>query len=433
MAYVAGAEHDGGSAVPVYVGVGDDAGVEVLVVDAFEREVDVAGELEVGGEACLPGGWHLEVVAEDGGTCGHAGGAGSLDLLEEFGLRGYELYALAVVAGENLGGLSHTAVSDSTDEPYVRHASDKETRTSAEDNLTVADYIPIEAYAGAEGGVGIGHVVGAEAPLTHYDVRAGVGRCSGEGVVEVVVVFLVEVVVEAGVEGKFDAQTEAEFEAVADVEVVLCIPRELVCGHVCGEHGVVLAVAVCHTEHAGSSSEDAAPVAGSHLLGSGLVGIVSAGSLCKAVCSLVHLVLHTGNDVVLAEVHVHLIGHDEGLGLREVALREDVAGECPCGIVSLSVVHHHLDDGLVAVLGAAGLVLEGVGGTQGVLHALGQTAVQLACHTGEVEVAVVAAGEGAHAVVRAAAVGAVGAVVDVVALVYADGAAGAGSAGTLAA
>ena len=81
--------------------------------------------------------------------------------------------------------------------------------------------------------------------------------------------------------------------------------------HSGGEHSVVVSIAIRHAKHAWCSIEDACPIARRHLFGRGLIGIISGSRLRISVGSLVHLVLHARDDVVLAKVHVHLVGDDE--------------------------------------------------------------------------------------------------------------------------
>ena len=116
------------------------------------------------------------------------------------------------------------------------------------------------------------------------------------------------------------------------------------------------------------------------------------------------LKLETCKQIVLAQRHVHLVGNDGILRLRQVPVCEDVARKSPGGIMILTIVHHDLHHGSsIVVFRRTRLVLERIGATQGVVH-LSELGVQLGCDRGELIFCIVTAGERTHAVVGVATV-----------------------------
>ena len=94
--------------VPVDVGIGYDNGIQVLVEDAFDREVDVAWQLGIDGQRGLPRLRHAEILAQDCRAAGNGGLAGGIDLLEHLILTGGEAQVGCLLAVDDIRGLTHT-------------------------------------------------------------------------------------------------------------------------------------------------------------------------------------------------------------------------------------------------------------------------------------------------------------------------------------
>ena len=133
-------------AVPVDIAVGDHHGIEVLVVDALQGEVDVAGQLGIKGERSLPCLRHAQVLAQDGGTAGDGSRAGGPYLLQHIFLRSGKGRDGALGLRGDVRRLSHAGVTHGGDEPHERHAAHEQARTTTEYQVTVARDVPVEAY-----------------------------------------------------------------------------------------------------------------------------------------------------------------------------------------------------------------------------------------------------------------------------------------------
>ena len=170
MTHIAVTEVDRRSAVPVYIGIGHDNGIQVAVIDTLDGEVDVVRQLGIKCQRSLPSLRHAQIFAQDGGRTRDRGRAGSIDLLQHIALtHGETGQRSAVGLSSPIGGLTHTRVTDCGNEPYERHAAYEETCTSTEDVLTLTGGIPVETDTRREAKACIGHVVGTEMTATEID------------------------------------------------------------------------------------------------------------------------------------------------------------------------------------------------------------------------------------------------------------------------
>ena len=112
--------------------LGDSHGGDVLVVDAFNSGFDAARNLGVEGQAALPSLRHVEVLVHDGGRLrsGQIGGQVHVGIFS-IGVDVLILHAVGVTHGG--------------DDPHERQTASVEARTAADDVLTFASEVPIEA------------------------------------------------------------------------------------------------------------------------------------------------------------------------------------------------------------------------------------------------------------------------------------------------
>ena len=365
----------------------DSHGVDVLVVDSLDVEVEVARQLQVERQRGLPRRGHLQVFVHD--RRGGRGGQGLL--LERAAVEVLEDVAHVVVEARHLVavgfvedalGLQAVAVAHGRDDPHERQAAREDARSAAEDVLALAGHVPVEAEAGSDVQPRLGHVGGLVAAVA----------CEKGGEL------LVLVACDRGVNRDFETQAQRGLEALAEGDFVLRVDRVL--------HVVERRIALFEVRAVGVGDDEGAGSRVAREVRPRVVDVVAGAALHVAVLRVVVLELQAARQAVDARAVTHFVRDDVGAHFAQVAFGEGIQAECRQHGVGafrrlLENIYRREEPSLVA----ARLVLVRVSESQRV----GQTAVkearvELGGHRREVLLLIVARALEIEGVVRGAAV-----------------------------
>ena len=369
-------------------------GIDILVVDTLDIEIDIARQFQVQCQRTLPSRRHLEFFVQDGWRC-----VGRQVLL----LIGSAIYVFQHVADVGVERrhpvftdiafvkrqtvLDAVTISGNRYEPYERQAAGENSRTTAEDILALAGHVPVETHAGSYRQTCLGHIRGL--------VAAVVGELLRE--------LLVLVVCDRRIDRNFETHSDGCLETVTETDLILQVNRVLHVGErrICLLQPVVVAVGNTKRQRFFVVFE-IVPT---------FVNIITCAALLVSIGCEIVLELQTCHQSVFTDRVADLIGHDMRRYFTQVTFGEGIETERSVQGADALVVGdesgfqnvHRREDAAVIT---ARLILMRIGVTQRVGQtAVEETRVQFGGYRREVLLLIVARVFEIHGVVRETTIG----------------------------
>ena len=275
--------------IPIAAEVDDSSRIELTAIDTLQREINIVRQLGIQCQRSLPCSVHLQVLVDDGRrrrSCCiltvnsqalllqylHLLITASIELIHQITST---LFRCSIII---IGVLTATSVAYCRYEPNERQTTYEITCTTTENQLVIAEDIPVETYTRRNCQWSIRKLIGRVAMLITSIILI---LQSSES--------LVVAVLQLWIDRQLETQTCGETETVREVNLILNISRELVV-----LHGSLELTRTIHREGNAIASRSLAVDEVVHRL----EHIVTGRSSTEAVGSLVGLELETSGEVL---------------------------------------------------------------------------------------------------------------------------------------